>query len=434
MLLIHIDKATPRVNYIFKHICLRILGIDASFSTVLEEFIAHTGPKISYGKKAMGNELFFQSQGLLEQQGFESIEITVKRWDDTYGFFPVSSSSALPFDIFAASFYMISRYEEYLPHVKDNKGRFMAAESLAFQSGFLNQPVVDIWAYKFKEKLMEAFPELEFHSKSVTVHPVVAAPQPFQYKYKGLLRLTMGYLNDIYRGRLKKIIERTQVLMNFKRDPRDTFKWLINNARHSDFDLTIFFMLGNAVNFEEGMNTHRQKFKLLLKYVSDYKEVGLMFSYDVLSDYEKLKSEKRRMEHITNRSIESSMNAEFLVNLPDIYRNLIELQVKRDFTMVYRDTPGFRAGTCTPFLFYDLDYEIKTPLLIQPATMTTEAFQKKYSSDVEKTVDAFYSEVEKVNGTFTMIFSNADFSSDDHNKVWRSIFSEKLPAYAKRNS
>lgn len=431
MLLIHIDKLTPRISYIFKHICLRILGINVSLSTALEAFIAHTGPKISYGKKAMGNELFFQSFGLLEQQGFDSFDITVKKWGDTFGFFSVSNSSALPFDIFAASFYMISRYEEYLPHVKDEKGRFMASESLAFQAGFLHQPVVDIWAYKFKSKLAEAFPQLVFPAKKMIIHPVVAATEPFVFKYKGLLRSALGYGNDLVNGKFRNLAHRTKVILGLKRDPVDNFKWLINNARHSNFELTVFFLLGNAVNFQEGMNTHRQKFKLLLKYVADYKEVGLIFSYEVLTDYEKLKAEKRRMEHITNRSLLSSMNAEFLVNLPDIYRNLVELQVKKDFTMVFRDMVGFRAGTCTPFLFYDLDYEVKTPLIIHPATMTTQAFQKRFSADIEKTVTSFLSEVEKVNGTFTLIFSNSDFSSNEENKVWRSIFSEKLPDYAK---
>lgn len=429
MLLIHINKITPRISYIFKHVCIRILGIEVSFTTALEKFIAHTGPKISYGKRSMGNELFFQSYGLLEQQGFESFDISVKKWGETIGFFPVVNSSALPFDIFAASFYMISRYEEYLPHVKDDKGRFMASESLAYEAGFLHQPVVDIWAYKFKSKLIEAFPELVFPEKKMIIHPVVAATQPFEFKYKGLLRSTVGIVNDILRGRFRRLSERMQVILGFKRDPMDTFKWLINNARHSNFRLTVFFLLGNALDFQKGMNTHRQKFKLLLKYVSDYKEVGLIFSNEVLANYERLKGEKRRMEHIINRSLISSMNSEFLVNLPDIYRNLVELQVKRDFTMVFRDTVGFRAGTCTPFLFYDLDYEIKTPLVVHPATMTTQAFHQRYSADIEKTVNSFLSEVEKVNGTFTIIFSNSDFSSDEENKVWRSVFSEKLSRY-----
>ncbi|MCG2418464.1 hypothetical protein K8089_05460 [Aequorivita sp. F47161] len=430
MLLIYTKKLTPRISYIFKHICLRILGIEVGFSSVIEEFISHTGPKISYGKKPLGNELFFQSEGLLDQQGLEAIEVTVKKWGNTYGFFSVSNTSALPFDIFAASFFMLTRYEEYLPHVKDEMGRFMASESLAYKEGFLHQPVVDIWAYIFKEKLLTTFPEIDFPSKKIVIHPVIEAAQPYAYKQKSIFRSIVGYFDSLIHGRFREIISRTQVIIGLKRDPLDTFKWIVNIANRSNFKLTIFFLLGNALSFNESMNTHRQKFKLLIKYVADYKNVGLIFSFNALSNYQILKREKRRMEAITNRALSSSMNSEFLVNLPDIYRHLVELEINRDFTMVFRNTVGFRAGTCTPFLFYDLDFEIKTPLLVHPAAMTTSAFRTKYASDIEKIVLQAITEVNKVNGTFTIIFSNKDFSSEENNKVWRSIFSEKLQEYA----
>ncbi|WP_271392531.1 DUF7033 domain-containing protein [Aequorivita sinensis] len=430
MLLIYTQKVTPRISYIFKHICLRILGIDIAFTSGIEEFIAHQGAKISYGKKPMGNELFFQSHGLLEQQGIEATDITVKKWDDTFGFFAVSNISSLPFDIFSTSFYMITRYEEYLPHVKDELGRFMASESLAYKEGFLQQPIVDIWAYKFKEQLLEAFPKMEFPEKKIVIHPVIEASQTFAYKQKGLFRTVVGYLGSFFRAKFRDIILRTQVILGFKRDPLDTFKWMVNKSTRSNFKLTVFFMLGDALSFNESMNTHRQKFKMLIKYVSDYKEVGLMFSFNALGNYEMLKDEKRRMQEITNRSLTSSMNSEYLVNLPDLYRYLVELEVKRDFTMVFRDTVGFRAGTCTPFLFYDLDYEIKTPLIIHPSAMTTLAFNKKYASDIDKTVSTMLKAVDNVNGTFTMTFSNKDFSALDNQKVWRKIFSEKLQEYA----
>lgn len=429
MLLIYVQKTTPRISYIFKHICLRILGFDVVFTSVIDEFIAHTGTKISYGKKPLGNELFFQSAGLLEQQGFETIDITVKKWDETVGFFAVSNASALPFDIFSASFYMISRYEEYLPHVKDSFGRFMATESLAHKEGFLQQPVVDIWAYKFKAVLANSFPDFEFPRKQITIHPVVEASRPFAYKQKGLFRTSVGYTQDLFKGKIRNVFDRSKVIMGFKRDAFDTFKWMMNTATRSKFKLTVFFLLGNARTFGESLNTHRQKFKMLVKYVNDYKEIGLIFSAASLTNYEMLKHEKRRMEEITKRSLNSSMNADYLVNLPDIYRNLIELEIKKDYTMVFRDTVGFRAGTCTPFLFFDLDFEIKTPLVIHPLAMTTYAFQTKYPSDIEKAVSAIYKTVENVNGTFSISFTNVDFSSTENNKIWRSIFSDKIQQY-----
>lgn len=426
MLLVYVKKESPRISYIFKHICRQILGIDVIFSTSLEEFISYPAAKISYSKKPLGNELFFQSHGLLDQQGIESQEITVKEWDDTIGFFSVSENSSLPFDIFSSSFYLLTRYEEYLPHVKDNKGRFMATESLAYQENFLHQPVVDIWALKFKQKLVNAFPDLKFKNRKTIIHPIVSVQAPYDYKNKGFFRTLIGYFIDLFNGRVSRLRERSRVLFGLQRDPGNTFKWIINTANHSSFKMTFFFLLGESSSFSESLNTERQKFKLLLKYVSDYQDIGLIFSYEALNHFEVLKNEKRRIEEITNRSLLKSMNAEAMVNLPNMYRNLLELEVGNDYTMVYPDFPGFRAGTCTPFLFYDLDYEVKTPLNIQPITLLTHTLNQRYKSDIEKRIDEFIDEVEKVNGKLIIVFSNKDFTQIPENKTWRKLFSERL--------
>ena len=404
---------------------MRILGLEVSFTSVIEELIAHSGPKISYGKQQMGNELFIQSQGLLTEQGVESIDITVKPWEETVCFFPVSEKSALPFDIFSAGFYLLSRYEEYLPHVKDERGRYPVSESLGYKEKFLQQPVIDIWAYKFKRVLMEHFPNIEFASKKMNIHPVIKAVEPYAYEHKGFFRSFIGYLSDLLRFRILQITRRTQVVLGVRRDPNNTFKWIINRAKRSKNPLSIFFLLGEAATFKESINTHRQKFKMLIKYVSDYKEVGLLFSMSALDEHTILKKEKEQLEEITNRTLLSTMGSHYLVNLPDFYRDLVELEVKRDFTMVYKNMVGFRAGTCTPFLFYDLDYEIKTPLIIHPLAMTTLALTGKSDREINKTIDAVMNSVKKVNGTFSMIFSNTDFSSE-RDKTWRKIFSEKM--------
>lgn len=429
MLLIYVKKETSRISYIFKHICQRILGLNISFTTSLEEFISFPGAKVSYGRKPLGNELFFQSSGLLEQQGIESQEVVVKRWGDTIGFFSVTEASGLPFDIFSASFYLLTRYEEYLPHVKDDMGRFTPVESLAFQGGFLHQPVVDIWAYKFKKVLLEAFPGLKLKHRKMNIHPIVQVRAPFDYRNKGVFRTAVGYLADLFKGKFRRVKERSQVLLGLKRDPANTFKWIVNIAARSNFKMTFFFMLGEALSFTESLNTHRLKFKLMLKYVSDYQDVGLIFSYESLSNIEILKTEKRRMEEITNRQLHKSMNAEHLVKLPEMYRNLIELELEQDYTMAFPDMPGFRAGTCTPYLFYDIDFEVKTPLIIHPIAFLTKAFNERFKSDREKQINSYIAEVERVGGTLSIVFSNNDFSQIPENEVWRKLFSETLSKY-----
>ena len=108
---------------------------------------------------------------------------------------------------------------------------------------------------------------------------------------------------------------------------------------------------------------------------------------------------------------------------------LVEQEIERDFSMVYEDTPGFRAGTCTPFLFYDLDYEIKTPLVIHPVAFTTEGFNNKYESDSLQRISAMQQLVLGLNGTFSIFFNIRDFTDEKSNAIWRNLFEQQLHAH-----
>jgi Family of unknown function (DUF7033) len=426
MLLVYSQKITTRLTYSFKHIFLRILGVDVQFTTAIEEFIAHDGAKMSYGKQPLGNELFVQENGLLVEQGIESIDIQIRHWDEIPAFFPASDKSAIPYDIFAASFYLLSRYEEYLPHVKDAKGRYPATESLAFQNNFLELPIVDIWAYKLKEICKQFFPELIFPQKRMVLHNVISVQRPFAFSQKGIFRSLLCYFQDLFKGKFKNNFFRSQVLLGIRKDPFDTFTWIVNIAKRSTSKMTVFFLLGENESYQDSLNRHRKTFQLLVKYVADYKEVGLLYSASSLTKYKTLQEEVKRMETTINRKVLSAKQSDYFVNLPENYRNLIELEIEKDFTMAYYDTPGFRGGTCTPFLFYDLDYEIKTPLILHPIAVASTALKDEDASVIKEKIEELLTKVANVNGLFSVVFNNDDFTSDEENSIWRKLFSETL--------
>ncbi|WP_179022365.1 polysaccharide deacetylase family protein [Winogradskyella forsetii] len=423
MLLVYTHKITPRVTYTFKHICKRILGIEVRFTSKIEDFIAHDSLKMSYTKQPLSHELFVRSNELLFETGLSDIDINVQQWDNTKGFFPTGERSDLPFDIFAASFYLLSRYEEYLPHVRDEYGRFLASESIAFQNKFLNQPVVDIWAYKLKDILMERFPDYEFPTRKYRVQPVIDVPMAYYFKQKGFLRTIGGTLNDLRRFKLKQLYLRYLVLMGFKRDPYDTFKWIIRKQKQYDFKFMVLFLLGDYSTYDKNINTNKKLFVSLIKSVADYCDVGLKASYLSLDDVSILKKEKLKMETITHTDLKAVRHSFSKLNIPTSYRNLVELEIHQDFTMGYINTLGFRAGTCTPFQFYDLDYEVQTPLQIN-SYQCLDYGLLKYHSELDKTehLQKIIKEVKAVNGTFIPIFHNYAFSNLDRWKGYRSLF------------
>lgn len=412
MLLVYTSKITPRVKFIFKQICTRILKIPISFTNVIEEFIAHDSLKMSYGPQPLGGEFFVKSNGLLFEQGLSDLELNVQVWDDTKCFFACGEKSQIPFDIFSASFYLLSRYEEYLPHLKDAYGRFTKEESLAFKQGFLQQPVVDIWAYKFKEALKNKFPNYEFETRKFSIHPVIDVPVAYYFKNKGLLRTFGETLSDLFSFRFKFIYDRFSVLFGFKKDPYDNFKWIINRQKICKTKFNVFFLIGDYTTYDKNISINKKQFVSLIKSVADYCTVGIKASYMALDSMTILKSEKRLMDGVVNTLTTAARSSFSKVNLPNTYRNYIDLEIYSDFTMGYADTIGFRAGTCTPFLFYDLDYEIQTPLKIHPYQLMDFALLKHSSLlDKKETLLKAILEVQKVNGSFTFIFHNYAFSA-----------------------
>ena len=423
MLLIYSYKITPRLKFVFKQICTHILKIPISFTSVIEEFIAHDSIKMSYGPQPLGSEFFVKSNGLLYEQGLSDLELNVQVWEDTKCFFSCGENSQIPFDIFSASFYLLSRYEEYLPHVKDVYGRFTKEESLAFKHHFLHQPVIDIWAYKFKYALKSNFPNYEFESRKFCLHPVIDVPVAYCFKNKGLLRSFGEILSDLLSLRFKFIYDRFSVLFGFKKDPYDNFKWIINRQKLSSTKFNVFFLIGDFNTYDKNNSINKKQFISLIKSVADYCNVGIKASYMALDSIAILKSEKSLMDGVLNTVTTAARSSFSKVNLPTTYRNYIDLEIYSDFTMGYPDTIGFRAGTCTPFLFYDLDYEIQTPLKVYPYQMMDFALLK-YTSflDKKETLLKAISEVKKVNGSFTFIFHNYAFSTISRWVDFKSLF------------
>ncbi|GFZ92051.1 hypothetical protein GCM10011531_24680 [Aquaticitalea lipolytica] len=423
MLLVYTHKITPRLTYAFKHICTRILGIPVKFTTTIEDFITHDSMKMSYTKQPLSNEVFVRSNELLFEIGLSDIDINVHDWDDTKCFFNTSEKSSLPYDIFAASFYLLSRYEEYLPHVKDEYGRFLASESLALKNKFLHQPVIDIWAYKFKAILQAQFPDYNFPQKQYSIQPVIDVPMAYYFKQKGVMRTIGGTFNDLLELKIRRLFQRYLTIFGFRRDPYDTFKWIINKQKQTKTKFIVFFLIGDYSTFDKNINVNKKRFISLIKSVSDYCKVGLKASFFALEDINILKKEKLKLESITNYELEASRHSFSKLNIPESYRNLVELEVKQDFTMGYINHTGFRAGTCTPFQFYDLDYEVQTPLQINSFHCIDYAFLKKHSLlDKRQELEQLIYEVKKVNGTFTPIFHNYTFGDEDRWKGFKKLF------------
>ncbi|WBX73075.1 polysaccharide deacetylase family protein [Tenacibaculum pacificus] len=429
MILIYTPEITPRIRYVFKRVFTRILQISIQFTSTVEEFVAYNGPKFSYTKVALGKEFFIKSNELLNQQGVKNFEIHIKKWDSIPCFFATDEKSEIPFDIFAATFYLISRYEEYLPHIKDTHARFLATESIAFKNGFLEKPLVDIWAYKFLEILKIKFPDYEHATRKYEYISTIDVDNAFAYKHKSFIRTIGGFLKDASQLKIFTIWDRFAVVFNIKRDPFDTFKSILELKKIYKVRTVFFFLIGDYTTFDTNVSASKTKFKLLIKDMVDYARVGLHPSYHTMSDNVLLKKEKERLENIINMPIKRSRQHFLRLSLPETYQNLIDLEIAEDYSMGYTSHSGFRASTCTPFYFYDLAFEIQTPLKVFPFALidtTLNDYMKLTPKQSLGKIRDLKNEVKAVNGVFITIFHNESLSNYQRWRGWRRLYSATL--------
>lgn len=407
-----------------RHIFVNILGVELDFTTKVEEFIKHTGPKITYTKQPLQNEFFIRSNELLFEQGINDIQLNIADWDGVPCFFQAGEKSILPFDMFAASFFMLSRYEEYLPHVKDIHGRFSPKDSVAFQNGFLQKPVVDIWAFKLLDALKERFSELEHKDKTYDFISVLDVATSHCYANRGVVRGLVGLLLDVGTLKLKRVVERIAVGINRQKDPYDNYAEIIALHKKYKVKCNFFFQFADYSKYDKNVSTNSIRFKSLIKYVADYVPVSLAASYSSFSNLELLKKEKANLEVVINRPVNNSKMRYNRVDVPQTYRNLIAAEFTDDYTMGYTFELGFRAGTCTTFQFYDIPLEVKQPIKVHPFAVHDISLSKiKKDQDLLRKVQQITNEVQKVNGTLITMFSN-EVLGNKEDRDWMAIYAE----------
>lgn len=430
MLLIYTHKDSNRLQYTLKTIFGQILGVEYNHTTQKDEFLRYQGPKMNYSPKPFSKEIFFCSVELLFQKGIENFTIQTLNYEGAKAPFPVyDDKSHLPFDPLAASFYMLSRYEEYLPYKGDEHGRFNAHDSIAYRYRFLRKPVVNIWAYQIKKILKKRFPQLVFKKRKFRFIPTYDIDIAFSYRSKGFMRSLGGYLRDIYTGDFKDLLHRSQVLMGMRPDPYDTYSYQINQHKKYNLDAIYFILFGKYGKYDKNLSVNNKRFQVLIKHIADYAEVGIHPSYASAKNPEQLKDEINKLAQVLKKEVKSSRMHFLKVDLPDTYRNLISMEITDDYSMGFASEPGFRAGTCDTFNFYDLDLDTETNLQVHPFTVmegTLRDYKGIQPNEAIQYIKPLIDEVKAVDGTLISLWHNPSLNDHIAEGGWRKPYEDMI--------
>jgi len=410
-LLIYISSLNNRIEYVFQHIFENILGVSIAFTKSETHFNQFTGPKISYTPNEIGGFLNFKQHPFILEQNIKKQNLAFAEYELLKIPFKIEAS-VFNFDVFAASFYLLSRYEEYTTEERDEHGRFAGKSSLSFQNGFLKKPIIDEWAYAIVDKIKKFYPDFKATERNFLLQPTLDIDRPYYY-------LT----DSFFKQKIKKIKD------NLKTDPFDIYAQVANWDQKYGLKTIYFFLMGNQHENDIAPPLDNQLFKDLIKEVAENNLVGIHPSYYSHLKAEEVKREKNSLIKISQRKITISRQHYLLLSLPKTYRDLISAGIKEDYTMAFADVAGFRASTCTPFFWYDLEKEEAFDLLIHPTTVMDQTLRKYMNlspSEAVAEIKILTQNVRNVNGTFISLWHNESINDFGIWKGWKEVYEEML--------
>lgn len=420
-LVVYTPRITARLQYIIQTVLPGVTVTDA------KEKLEGCGKYcLNYSDEIITGSFRILPHDLLLQPGISAQYVQISYWEELPVFFQTEGD--LPFDIFAAAFYLLSRYEEYLPHTLDQYGRYSHTNSLAYKEDFLKLPLVNLWLKRLSHKL-----QLFTHDSRLTTHdsrftfiPTYDIDEAFSYLHKPLWKNVLGFYRDLLQGKFEQVIERGNVYSGRKKDPYDTFDWI--HTLHVKFGLQpIYFLLTILKRgaYDKNLSACSKALQNLYRKLAVKNEIGLHPSWHSGTEERLLDEEKSFLQKIIQQPVTISRNHYLRFTIPGTYRRLMTAGMTDDYSMAYGGVNGFRASYCLPFYWYDLEQEITTALRIHPFCFmeASSFFNQGYTAlQAAEEIQYYHDIVKEVNGEFITLFHNHFLTEQPQWREWREMY------------
>ena len=238
---------SPRLQYAASEIFGRFKNCELRFSRSFKTRQVREYIQIDYGESIPGNHGFkIPQHSFINEEGINpAFQPEVFSIDGQRFLFPDSANDTdLNFDIFSAVFYMLSRYEEYLPFHPDQHGRFPSYESISHKYGFLKYPVVDYWVYLLKQKLEKKYIGLKLEFKiDFLIQPSYDIDQAWYFKNRRSLQNLGSIAKNVLRAEWNQVKDKIAIWIGRKSDPYDTYNQITSTGKGDHILVPEFFIL-----------------------------------------------------------------------------------------------------------------------------------------------------------------------------------------------
>jgi hypothetical protein len=328
-------------------------------------------------------------------------------------------------DIFAAVFFMLSRWEESLPGPRDPHGRFPAAQSLAQRMGFLDRAVVQ----EYVDFLWNMLQQLGYRATrtkrqfSIQVSHDVDHPLLW-WKTTDRLRTLAGSLIKRKDG-----LEFQFWLKHLKTDPFDTFGWLMDQSEKAGLVSHFNFMGQRSVRSDCYYPLEHPFVKNLMGQIEQRGHViGFHPSYESFDQPALFQQELDSLQKMVQQKINTGRQHYLRFEVPDTWAQWEAAGMAWDSTAGYPEAPGFRCGTCYEFPVFDLKQRKTLQLREKPLIameVTLALYQGLTPAEALQNMLALRKTVQQHGGEFVLLWHNSSLN-DYFWQSWKAVYLELI--------
>lgn len=315
-------------------------------------------------------------------------------------------------DIIASSFFMLSRWEEYVNKIRDKHNRFPAEDSLAYKHNFLDRPIVN----EYVELIWKILQHIGYTGKrkgrefEVTLTHDVDVPR--------LWWNTKDFIKSIFSELIKRRnINETISLLKFRlknKDPFDTFDSLMNISEKFNLKSHFFFMSGGTSDKDNFYKINHPFILNLLKEIDNRGHyIGFHPSFNAYNDSTQYKKELDLLKKYSPQNISTGREHYLRFDLPETWQLWEDNNMIWDSTMAYHNKAGFRCGVCYEFPVFNILTRkslnlIEKPLIVMEGNFIT--YQDISPEQMEKEIEDLIGKIKKFNGEFVFLWHNSAFN------------------------
>lgn len=345
----------------------------------------------------------------------------------------------LKLDVLGSCFFLLTRYEEFISPQKDGHNRFLASQSVAFKSDFLERPLADEYIELLFASMQKLWSDLNFTFRKSNFQVSHDVDVPALYAFKNFKSILKIVVSNLFRGNISRVWSIFLVWTKSQReihtiDPFNTFTWIMNLVEEANARSTFYFLGGRHNELYDG--DYEIDHPAIIQLMSDiYRrghKIGLHPSYEAAVNFDYLVEEQFKLGNAIKKILKVPEPYGARMHYlrwfgPKTWQAMADNGLQHDASLGFAGHVGFRCGTCHPFQAYDVINNRSIDIVVRPLTvMEVSVIDSEYMAlgtgeEAFKRIDKIRQACKKVKGEFTLLWHNSRLVEQEERKLFQRI-------------